>query len=265
MIICFITTTTFGIIGSFTGCNLVILYKFIPTFYLLGKASMYLIFIMRLHIVYSNSIYKYNKALVISYAIFISLITIFFPIFAAINSKYHYNEIHFAENMDIVIKTCSELFALQGTIAQIFLEIINATITFTAYIIPLIKISKSLRQNFNSNVPQLKYNGTKMTILQLIASLSSWCLTIFVIITETPIGFAIDQPINIICVLLMTSYYDAWYSKCCCLCIKCFTLFDNKEAVQKDEINSKQEADKGELEFDTMTLGVLPKKLNIMM
>ena len=70
-----------------------------------------------------------------------------------------------------------------------------------------------------------------MTILTLIALLSSFGSIIFAAMTDSASIFFFDMTLNTLCLMLMTNYYKGWYRKLCCCCISCCILciFCDKE------------------------------------
>ena len=135
----------------------------------------------------------------------------------------------------------------------------------------MIKILNSLNQKYrtNYNKQDLKYPVIKISILTLIASISSLLTHIISILSETETLFFIDIVINCLCLMLMTSYYPNIYKNLCCLMIKCILSCDeqqNKIQIHIDQNKKNNESihnnnNDDDTKYDVRTLELSPEEI----
>ena len=151
------------------------------------------------------------------------------------------------------------------------IDAVNTIATIYAFAGPLYQIIHSLRKTYKRNFDdeKLKYPVIKISILTIFASSTSVITCIISGLTETNLAFCIDIPINSLCIMLMTNYYSGLYQKLCCGCIKCISLFDNKQKMehnlqnQIDECANGEAVDVDDTQHDTRTLGIIPDQIKL--
>ena len=107
------------------------------------------------------------------------------------------------------------------------------------------KIMTSLKQSYNesnaNNSKELKTMTINISILTLIALISSLQAKIMSLFIPTNIFYAIDHPLNCLCVMLMMPYYDKLYNILCCGFVKCFRYFDQSQSLETPYGGNKDE------------------------
>ena len=213
------TLTVFGIYH----CDLCI--KLGAIAYTLAKMFMYLAFICRLYLVYNNPIYDYNpmvlkiiSILVITYALSLCAL----HIYATKSIMYHGKEEYIVQ--------CKADVNRPATISLGLFDVIFSTGSIIFFVNPLRKIIKSILASDVSKEQRNELNnliqvGIKYTILTSVASLSS-LLFLFAVMAGLALAGPIDFITNMICLILMTPYYNDkdYYSRMCCGTIKCSKL-----------------------------------------
>eukprot|EP01084_Bolivina_argentea_P138187 243338_1 len=208
--------------------------------YVLSKLFLYEFFILRLHVIYSQSCFKYNSKILIFLAVFIA----FYILLTVILIVTNYSVEPIPKN---IITVCQEHIPF---FIYLYAALLDQIVTFTAvylFIKPLLYLiraetssnddsvemesvdSKSHSDSNTSNVKLIRreYDTiVKVAALSFIASITTFLVLLFqVVFFSSNIPFAIDMLINAICVLLMNSVYSRLYGKICCLtnrlCQKC--------------------------------------------
>eukprot|EP01084_Bolivina_argentea_P120357 213321_1 len=219
---------------SFVYKHCLILTTLSTLLYAYSKVIMYLVFLMRLDIVYANTICEYpRKYLIISGIITILYITILsiFHIFTYSVHPYIYHHIHLP-----AIK-CNSIYNKYVIMVLGAYDIIASICFLIAFVRPLHCLltthatqqhnsqpktiqQESKNQNFTNDILIL---GFKATILTASACLSTILLLVFILVS--PIGnifVGIDAIINVVSLMLMTTYYreNKYFGILCCCMIK---------------------------------------------
>ena len=185
---------------------------------------MYLAFIIRLCTVYNNPLYQYNLStlkiiclLTIIYAFTVCCLTIWFT-----KSKSYYGICE-----GDIAPFIAGLMAIYDMVLSI-----GTTIAFIRPIRILIKsifqnTANSTGQNTKSDeqlIPLINIS-VKYSVLTSIASISTFLLMITIALGYTFAG-PIDFFVNMVCMVLMTRYYNdgKYYERFCCGAIKCSNL-----------------------------------------
>ena len=218
--------------------------------YGLSKTFMYLAIIIRLHLVYSNPIYHYNLTLLKIVSVLVVIFGFLLAIFSNFTTKT--DAFHGTKSYIKGCKLITNPFVNILTAAKDMILCIGSII---AFLYPLRKIIKSILNNTNiSNEQRNKLNeliqtGNKYVILTMIATLSTFMLMVIV-----KMGYAlfagIDFITNMICLMLMTPYYNdkVYYERICCgairlsnWCLVCCYGY-NRDLMEMDNvINSRDE------------------------
>eukprot|EP01083_Nonionella_stella_P005847 16876_1 len=214
----------FFVIGSIdpsTKCGLLAVTNGIT--YQTAKASMYIVFIGRIHNVYSPSAYGYNPMLMFVIVLILIIITAVIVVFEI--SFHEYNYVLYSFGTYAMHCNVNYAFFVQMMVASF--DLIMCFSTALAFIRPLIKIYKS-RKTSTLDVSKMRTLqrliniGQKYAILTCTAVLSTVLLLLWVGITDTLLLLSYDVVINCICIALMTPYYkDEQYQRVCCCCNKC--------------------------------------------
>eukprot|EP01084_Bolivina_argentea_P135980 239521_1 len=253
----------FGIdaqIGYNASCSSIIA-PFESCVYYIGKGSMFILFILRLHSIYSKSVYGYsiNKLKICAFVVI--SVTLFLAIATVITVE---TEIYHFELNGRKITFCDEFFPGWLVMIVILHEICVTLITLYAFIRPMKLMSKEVENAGTQPLKQLKQfqYAIKITVLTLIALLSSFFALGIVGATNAADIIFVDDCINIFCIILMTPYYKGWYKKiCCCFdkcVIKCLGAEFGSQPIEYEEMfDDITVADKTE----TSTATKLPYKL----
>ena len=172
---------------------------------------------------------------------------------------------------------CSTALSFETLLGSILFDVIETIITLATFIFPMMKIMRSLDQKYGddyrrsrSNSANIYYNNDlrnpaiRVFVLTMIALLSTILAVLSAILLSTTLFFAIDEPLNCLCVMLMVSYYDNLYSKCCCGVIRCiescfrFTSNDSDSSINNDNspisVTEKENNIFSDEEHETRTL-----------
>ena len=93
--------------------------------------------------------------------------------------------------------------------------------------------------------------------MTLTALLSSFGSLVISGITNSANIFFIDMTLNVLCIILMTSYYKGWYKRLCCCCIRscilCCLCDKEQQKMYKDHIEQSNVKTKSSAVGDTAT------------
>lgn len=194
--------------------------------YLSAKLFMYLAFITRLYTVYNNPIYHYNLAMLkvlcisaITFTLTLCILTLF------LNDP---QPLSLGRNQGIIMATCITQTEPYIVAANGLYDVIFSIGSMIAFINPLRNIIKSvlratdISMEHRKKLDELIHKGMKYFILVTVSSLSTSGL-MFVIAIGLPELTPVDLVINIICLALMTPYYNKgrYYERLCCGMIAC--------------------------------------------
>eukprot|EP01083_Nonionella_stella_P162717 534402_1 len=206
--------------------------------YQTAKAMMYCLFVLRLHIVYQNSLYAYNPRLLILWCILIIMLHMFTGIWGTFNYIENTVQVHaFGRELTSCFPTLDAVF-LWGTLA---LDIINTCVTLSAFIIPLVRLNNALQHGNLKQTQKIRYPAVKATILTSVALLSSIGTCILSFSVGSAVFYSFDIPLNLICVMLLGDHYNFIYRSLCCLLIKCMMC----GVPLEDEVNNQVDNNKG--------------------
>eukprot|EP01084_Bolivina_argentea_P274373 467652_1 len=208
--------------------------------YFYSKAGLYLIYVLRLHQVYGLSAYGYKPTTLVSIAGFIFVFCTAMYIYAQVlmvtasyNTIYDDTDNVFPYYCTLVVTQQPHQMIVGGLITLFdFVFGIGAIVFF---IIPLNKViyAASGGNRLPSEDPAVEkrrtkmlYSGYKYKILVICASATTLAaVACYAAGLESValILLQLDNVINPICLLMMTSYYPSniFYERLCCLCILC--------------------------------------------
>eukprot|EP01083_Nonionella_stella_P070355 188182_1 len=197
--------------------------KLSPVLYQFAKCCIYQGFIMRLYHVFNRnrSGHAINDKILASYGILIAMLYSVLCIWGYLDLQH---DVYSFDNARTTV--CKKTLSVLYLICSLSVDVTNTIVLLVAYITPVMKIIKSLKIEFSAHHVgrDFRYPVTKISILTLVATVSSIAAHVISMTTTTYIAFVIDIPINVLCVMLMTPYYSRWYDKLCCGLIKCSEL-----------------------------------------
>eukprot|EP00483_Globobulimina_turgida_P007340 UN07354 len=141
------------------------------------------------------------------------------------------------------------------------IDLILMIASIIAFILPINKCIKLLKliqavgtedaEQNRKKFEKMLYAGFKCKVCVICASVTSliWVISLlFGVFSVSCITTGIDFIINMICLMLMTPYYDdnIWYKRLCCLCIVCC----DKQRKSCDEGEGKEK----DLEIDSTVM-----------
>ena len=195
--------------------------------YPFAKMFMYLAFIIRLYAVYNNPLYHYNLLTLKTISIIIIIWAISLYIYMIPTSKAH--TISGPDSINICIL---EPNLIAGAMALLYDIVFNIGLMI-AFINPLRKLIKFIlnsKSEENSKVTEkqkqelkpLITTSIKYVVLTTVAFLTT-LLSIIVWSAGYTFAAPFDYIVNMICIILMTSYYEKqrYFQRLCCGGIRC--------------------------------------------
>ena len=193
--------------------------------WLLSKACMYAVFLMRLDMVYANSAYGYNKLFI--YCIIVLVIITSTTLSTILVSSM--NEAEFLTDSDQFPNPCFVYLPAWGYTSFLIYDFIANIFCLILFLIPLYRASKAVDKavaspSHSKTRRKMIYIGIKCMIL------TATCVATTVLtLSMLSIGYigwmcAVDVAVNCVCVLLMTPYYEDryYYERLCYVCLyKC--------------------------------------------
>ena len=187
-----------------------------------AKVFMYLVFFMKLDLVYETTLYEYNKTYLKLFSALIILITIIVMPFHFLTwniDPFFYKQ---GISNNIAIKCNTTYNSLTAGVLAL-IDLVCSIGFMIAFIRPLQKISKQVDSSKAKNNDLMRV-GMKTMILTGSACMSSLTLLIL-LVSYTVVGTLFAGPdaiINVISLMLMSSYYHdkKYFDKICCCCIK---------------------------------------------
>ena len=232
-----------------------IFYSTAAVVYNLAKTTMYIIFLFRIHMIYYKSKYGYNPKLLIIWAIFMIITQISIGIYGTIT----FIEIPYSTEMNG--KTYNTYNAVLNPMYVLMLlatDIFESIALLLAFIIPLAKILKSLKQyDSGKDLQDIKFPAIKVTSLTVIVLVSSLLAHVINFFSQSVTIYTFDIPLNAFCIMLTAPYYNELYRKLCCGVIKCFECCEssNEENIKLQNImnSGKDITNVDDTEFETRT------------
>ena len=188
-----------------------------------SKGATYCIFLLRLHMVFGETAYGYNKWIIYT-LLTINLISCFtLPILSHIFASEHtlvLDEDEFPNPCFIAQLRFIYYWYLSWDMSM-------SAICLTLFIAPLTRslraVTKSVRDIDDAKKMSKKmiYVGVKLTILTAVASTSTMFSLCLLLIRKWQFVYPFDFVVNATCVMLMTQYYpdSEYYEKICCGCL----------------------------------------------
>eukprot|EP01084_Bolivina_argentea_P272733 464435_1 len=213
--------------------------------YMTAKLFMYLVFLLRLVMVYGSSSYAYNTNCLLIIAIIFVIITLAIIIIHVFAYRVH------ALGYNGLFIICDGTFNAIATLLVAITDFSAAFGFIAAFLYPLWKNVNLLRKYHATNprLHSLINIGLKATILTTTAGISTIIVVLIIGLLEGKTGvffgyFAapLEFIVNSLCILLMTPYYsdDKYYRKMCCIMIKCCSKLGINDEIQHHVIAMKQ-------------------------
>eukprot|EP01084_Bolivina_argentea_P309435 535233_1 len=203
----------FGFLSVFFKLNLIIFSgckygEYMGVIFTLGKLFMYFVFIWRLYIVYTDSTFAYNTAILTIMIIIIILWGFGNAILNVFTTK---SVILISEKR--IYCTIDMYMPMVGS--TVLYDLITCSICCYLFIRPLLWMIKNNQNNETMYTLIVKY-----TILTFVAVISTFIIFIAVGVTDLAGLVAIDVTINSFCIFLFNNKYNNFYNCICCGAIK---------------------------------------------
>lgn len=202
-----------------------------PIFYQLGKCCIYIDLIMRILYLYSDleavglNTVRYTR-FIDSYKFLLVIGYVSLGTFGSLTIE------HDEQSVFGGLTVCGRVHDQPYLVCSVVVNVANTIILLTVYMGPLISIMRFLKLEFISKMysysgKDIKDHLTEISIPILMATISSVIAHLIAVLLGMYIFFAIDIPINMLCVMLMAPYFpkDTFRTICCGL-IQCIELVD---------------------------------------
>eukprot|EP01084_Bolivina_argentea_P162528 282831_1 len=182
-----------------------------PSAYIIAKMLMYSVFIYRIYVVYSDSVFGYNTRLLIAFNV---IVCIYSTIITFVNAFTMDISIYYNANHKRVCRAAgTKLVGFLG----IFCDTVVSCLCCYLFIKPLLILNKRKHHQRTCSIQQLI---VKYFILSFIAVFTTALSMIAFIIFGISAFLVADIVTNSICVLLMNKYYELYYQRICCVPIR---------------------------------------------
>ena len=208
----------------------------VSIFYVTAKQFMYLLFLVKLYIVYNGSVFKlkYKFLILMGFiCVIVHLITIILFIFYIGINLTFYENMYFAMH-------CNSFYPLFVLLIAGSFDVFMTIFFLYSFVAPIrLIISKNTDNDCHEGSNGLYHIAIKAIILTVVAIVSKLIMLTFLFFTNSLLLGPIDVVINFLCVLFMTPYYkEKYYQYICCVCIKCGDAVIKQQS--KDIENSSQ-------------------------
>eukprot|EP01083_Nonionella_stella_P294944 1002429_1 len=181
-----------------------------PIAYVLGKCFMYIVYISRLHIVYSDSTFAYNPKILVALFVCVIMNAIFqitfFEFFVAFYIKIY--------NYPNGERLCRVTLPKTNLITTAMLDLLIASLCTYLFIRPLLILDREQNQtkcNDSFSRIVLKYS-----LLAFISVSSTVLILGGMAVTNITSIVTMDIVINCVCLMFFSDYYDYHYKIVCC-------------------------------------------------
>eukprot|EP01084_Bolivina_argentea_P300725 518626_1 len=192
-----------------------------PSCYFIAKMFMYLVFIYRLYIVYSDSAFAYNNKILLILLLFVVIYTIFIVIInlltLEIGISYELNN----------GRVCNAYGAPAVLMTTAFFDTMISALCCYLFIKPLMILNN---HEINKHSTRMYKMILKYVVLTFVAVTTTFLLLGLMTMSKISSLLAIDIVINCICIALFNKYYHYYYKGICCGAIKlCNTVCTRKK------------------------------------
>eukprot|EP00483_Globobulimina_turgida_P004029 UN04037 len=192
--------------------------------FIMSKMFMYLIFIYRLHIVYTDSIFAYSTRRLFVFAVVVIIMSLF-------NLLLN----HFTLVLNVVYengnKTCfvaPQQYVLGFTI---IFDLSVSVLCFYLFIKPLMILN---RGNMDNNVGRIRKVLIKMLSLTFVAVFSTFLFFLLMGATGLTALIAVDIIINSVCIMFFNQSHHYYFKIVCCGTIVFCNRIFNKHQERED-------------------------------
>ena len=201
---------------------------------MIAKQCMYLVLILRLHIVYNNTIFKYKERNLY----FVAIVSCIYSIInATVGLLYTESEAGFYDNAPFAMH-CAGIYRVWYIIVVAVGDGAMCLWFLYSFLRPIRILIKN-EQKSDSNYYDLLHIAVKAFTLTSCALASTLTFLTYLLFTDSLLLLGVEVNMNCICMSLMTPYYSdaVYYDKWCCLCInltnKCFKTGNEASSSSK--------------------------------
>eukprot|EP01084_Bolivina_argentea_P312681 541354_1 len=181
-----------------------------PTCWFIAKMFMYLLFIYKSYVVYSDSAFAYNNKILLILVTFIVLYTACIAIINLITMEI--GIMHDSNNITVCYANASPILVI---ITVLFDLSIN-TLCCYVFVRPLMILNnREINGQKNRQSTRMYRMISKCSVLTFVAATTTFVLLGMMAATGINSIIAIDIAINCICIALFNKYYDFYYQKIC--------------------------------------------------
>ena len=192
-----------------------------PMFYAVGKCFMYFVYIYRIYIVYSDSVFEYSTKILTILFVFVIIYTIgqiIVFIFTGEHSEFDY------PNGD---RFCAAYISTANAIGVIIVDMFISVLCTYLFIRPLMLLARINVDNERTNA--LFETVSKFVILTSVSVLTTFFIFGAVVIVGITSLISIDVIINCVCLMFFNQCYDDLFKRVCCGSIRiCHSLRNRK-------------------------------------
>ena len=196
-----------------------------------GKWCMWMLFVVRLDMIFGSSIYGYSKNFLRCVGVMVTFMTIYLCLSIVLvfivgidkNPNTLYDFFNTGDDIKKFPSSCDEKFEGMWSVlvgSYLLFDLIMNVFYGVLFIIPLRKVNAAL----SSSNQSIKMAGIARKVFILTVTLcASSVISMFFNVAGLVALWGVDLIINIICLILMTPYYNdqSWYQRLCKCCLVC--------------------------------------------
>ena len=199
--------------------------------YIMGKSFMYLFYIYQLKIIYSQSMFNYNKRILVILFISIILYGICISISNALTLKASFIYIN---GIEYCKRTINGIILASGTVFDLIINIM----CFILFIRPLKKLAK-INEDTNYKIIKLLY---KYAILTSVSVGTTFFTYIMVLFSDLEAIASIDIIINCLCLMMFNDYHHKMFNIICCCPVNILQKTIQPSHIETIDIDSNRQS-----------------------
>lgn len=227
---------TWSVYGERASCHAVEVFSVIS--YHWCKFSLYVVLVARIQVAFADSIYKSftKKILYFLYAmLFIFGVVCLYGDSTEVGGEILYTSPNTFYCILLPLPTWGLAFFLLS-------DIIISVSCCVVFIYPLKKLLKLTNASSQRSYIELI---RKYSILTTTAVISTLVLVLLNAVLRMGFLVLVDNVVNTLCILMMSSWYDAWYTRLCCCCHSTATTLDRVMSSRSLSSQDREHSSKG--------------------
>merc|ERR1719229_1172332 len=170
-----------------------------PTMYSLAKLCMYAVFVLRIKVVYGNSVFAYNTTML---SLLMAVIVVFSIMFI-VASWLTVTPLHMES-------TCEARWPVGLTESQAFLDLLANVLCCYLFISPLRHLMRAQKEESTERREETYIILRKYCVLSLTAGISTFVMFTLLVIIRMEDIVSIDIVINCFCVMMFNKKHQKW-------------------------------------------------------